>query len=175
MNASSKNGGFTIVEMLLAVCILAVLMASVAVAFHGSLVNYRENEKIARTIHVARVVLDRLMADIRTADGVEADLQRVTIVPPVNPEQITQIEYELSGGVLYYRRVVAGVEEEEPFISSDDDVQVVSFGPILPPQTDEDDEGTTYITSLTVKLVLQAGANRFSLTASACPRRNQEY
>lgn len=173
MNASPKNGGFTIVEMLLAVCILAVLMASVAVAFHGSLVNYRENEKIARTIHIARVVLDRLMAEVRTADGIDSDSQRVTIVPPVNPEQITQIEYELSGGVLHYRRIIMGSEESQPFISSDDDVQVESF--TVSRQTAVDGEGATYTTSLTVQLVLRSGANRFPLTASACPRRNQQY
>ena len=173
MNASPKNGGFTIVEMLLAVCILAVLMASVAVAFHGSLVNYRENEKIARTIHIARVVLDRLMAEVRTADGIDSDSQRVTIVPPVNPEQITQIEYELSGAVLYYRRIIMGSEESQPFISSDDDVQVESF--TVSRQTAVDGEGATYTTSLTVQLVLRSGANRFPLTASACPRRNQQY
>jgi len=141
MNATRKNNGFTIIEMLVAVAIVAMLLATVAVALHGSLVSYRENEKIAETVQVARVVLNRLVSEVRTADAVEYGPQRVTIIPPANSEQVTEIEYELDGGVLYYRRVVMGTQESQEFISSDENVQVECF----------------------------------PLTASACPRRNQEY
>jgi prepilin-type N-terminal cleavage/methylation domain-containing protein len=171
--ATRKNTGFTIVEMLVAVAILAMLLTSVAVALHGSLVSYRENEKIAETMQVARVVLNRLVSEVRTADAVESDSQRVTIIPPVNPEHVTEMEYELDGGVLYYRRVVMGTEESQAFISSDENVQVEAFN--VTRETDVDGEGVTYTASLTVQLILRSGANCFPLTASACPRRNQEY
>ncbi len=173
MNATRKNNGFTIIEMLVAVAIVAMLLATVAVALHGSLVSYRENEKIAETVQVARVVLNRLVSEVRTADAVEYGPQRVTIIPPVNSEHVTEIEYELNGGVLYYRRVVMGTEESQAFISSDENVQVESFN--VTRETDVDGEGVTYTTSLTVQLILRSGANIFPLTASACPRRNQEY
>lgn len=173
MNATRKNSGFTLIEMLVAVAILAMLLASVGVALHGALLSYHENEKIAETMQVARVVLNRLVSEVRTADAVDSDSGRVTIIPPVNSEHVTEMEYELNGGVLYYRRVVMGTQESQAFISSDENVQVESFS--VTRETDVDGEGVTYTTSLTVQLVLRSGANRFSLTASACPRRNQEY
>ena len=173
MNATRTNSGFTIIEMLVAVAILALLLTSVAIAFHGSLLSYSENEKIAETMQVARVVLNRLVSEVRTADAVDSDSQRVTIIPPVNSEHITEIECELSEGVLYYRRVVMGTQESQVFIASDENVQVESFS--VTRETDVDGEGVTYTTALTVQLVLRSGANRFPLTASACPRRNQEY
>ena len=173
MNATRKNNGFTIIEMLVAVAIVAMLLATVAVALHGSLVSYRENEKIAETVQVARVVLNRLVSEVRTADAVDTDAQRVTIIPPVNAEHVTEMEYELNGGVLYYRRVVMGTQESQAFISSDENVQVEAFS--VTRETDVDGEGVTYTTALTVQLILRSGANSFPLTASACPRRNLEY
>lgn len=175
MNTVRKNTGFTLIEMLVAAAVLAMLLASVAVALHGSLVSYRENEKIAETVQVARVVLNRLISEVRTADAVEfdLDLQRVTIIPPVNSEHVTEMEYQLDGGVLYYRRVVMGTQESQAFISSDENVQVESFSVFG--ETEEDEEEIVYTTYVTVELVLRSGSNRFALTASACPRRNQEY
>ena len=59
--------GFTIVELLLALAISAMLLVAVAVAFNASATNYRENEEIFRTINTARQALSRITSDIRTS------------------------------------------------------------------------------------------------------------
>ena len=58
--------GFTIVEMLIALAITAMLLAAVAVAFNASVINYRENEDSFKAINIARQALSRMVSQIRT-------------------------------------------------------------------------------------------------------------
>ncbi|MHC4191169.1 MAG: PilW family protein [Planctomycetota bacterium] len=58
--------GLTIVELLIALAITGILLAAVAVAFHASIVNYQENERIFKTINSARQALSRMTTQIRT-------------------------------------------------------------------------------------------------------------
>ena len=166
--------GFTIVEMLLALAILAVLLSAVAVAMYASLHNYGENTEIAELTQAARVVLNRMMSEVRTADAVDSASQRVTIIPP-QPDSgnVTEIEYELDGGVLYCRRTVSGVQTSESLIASDEDVEVTGF--TVTRETGINGEEVEYTKSVTATLDLKSGDNTFSVTASACPRRNMTY
>lgn len=165
--------GFTIVEMLMALAILAMLLSAVALAMHASLHNYGENTKIAELTQAARVVLNRMMSEIRTAEAVDSASQRVTIVPPTNPAGLTEIEYELDDGVLYCRRIVNSVETSYVLIASGGDVNVTGFTVVR--ETGLDGEEVEYTKSVTTQLDLQSGDNTFSVTASACPRRNMQY
>ncbi|MCK4625801.1 MAG: type II secretion system protein [Phycisphaerae bacterium] len=171
---SKTRQGFTIVEMLMALAILAVLLSAVAVAMHAGLHNYGENTEIAELTQTARVVLNRMMSEIRTADAVDSASQRVTIIPPQpDPGNLTEVEYELDGGVLYCRRTVSGVQTSESLIASNEDVEVTGF--TVTRETDIDGEEVEYTKSATAQLDLKSGDNTFSVTASACPRRNMDY
>jgi Tfp pilus assembly protein FimT len=64
---------FTIIEMLLAVAITALLLTAAAVAFNASITNYKENEDIFKTINTSRQALFRITAQLRTADSVATD------------------------------------------------------------------------------------------------------
>lgn len=68
--AASVQNGFTLMEVLLSMTILAVLMTAVAVAFDASMKNYKDNESMAKQINAARAALLRITNDIRTARGV---------------------------------------------------------------------------------------------------------
>lgn len=60
------RAGFTIVELLLALAITALLLTAAAVAFDASLTNYRENENIFKTINNARQALCRITNQLRS-------------------------------------------------------------------------------------------------------------
>jgi prepilin-type N-terminal cleavage/methylation domain-containing protein len=62
--------GFTIIEMLMSMVILAMLMAAVGLAFHASTASYMVNQDMYERINNARQVLLRITADLRTAQGV---------------------------------------------------------------------------------------------------------
>ncbi len=73
MKIENKNRGFTIVELLLALAITGMLLAAVAVAFNASVINYRENEEIFKTINNARQALLRMTSQLRTGYWVDPD------------------------------------------------------------------------------------------------------
>ena len=178
MNAAVKKGvkariGFTVIEVLLALTILAILLSAVALAMQGGLKCFDESEQIAQLIQTSQVVLNRMMSEVRTAQAVDTDTQRISIIPPENDDGITNIEYELVDGVLYYRQTINGEQTSQELISSDDVARVVSFTVSRETAIGEDD--LIYTRSVTATLKLQAGDNQFTITASACPRRNMNY
>jgi len=69
--SDKSAAGFTIAELLLALAITAMLLAAVAVAFNASVINYRENENIFKTINNARQALSRITSQLRTANAVD--------------------------------------------------------------------------------------------------------
>ena len=64
------RSGFTIVEMLISLAILAVLLTAVAVAFNASAINYSQNEDMFKAMNTARQTLQRITSQIRTAQDV---------------------------------------------------------------------------------------------------------
>ncbi|MHC4153341.1 MAG: PulJ/GspJ family protein [Planctomycetota bacterium] len=64
---------FTIIELLLALAITAMLLTAAAVAFNASVKNYQENENIFNAINKARQALFRITTQLRTADAVATD------------------------------------------------------------------------------------------------------
>lgn len=70
MKTAQIKHGFTMVEVLLSLVILAMLMTAVAVAFDASIVNFQANESISKTTNAARAALLRMTTELRTAQGV---------------------------------------------------------------------------------------------------------
>ncbi len=68
---SGSKIGFTLVETLIAMALLAMLMAAVGVAVHASAVNYKANENIFKAMNTARQAMTRITSDLRTAWPVE--------------------------------------------------------------------------------------------------------
>jgi prepilin-type N-terminal cleavage/methylation domain-containing protein len=71
MKTARFKNGFTILEILMSLVILAVLMTAVAVAFDASIVNFQANEGISKTTNAARVALLRMTTELRSAKGVD--------------------------------------------------------------------------------------------------------
>ncbi|MCP4607798.1 MAG: prepilin-type N-terminal cleavage/methylation domain-containing protein [Planctomycetes bacterium] len=67
----AHGGGFTIVELLIALAIASMLLASIAVAINASIINYRENEDMFKVINSARQALLRITNHIRTAEAAD--------------------------------------------------------------------------------------------------------
>ena len=63
--------GFTIVELLLALAIASILLATVAAAFNASIINYRQNEDLFKVINSARQALTRITSQLRTGYWVD--------------------------------------------------------------------------------------------------------
>ena len=62
---------FTIAEVLIVLAITGILLAAVAVAFNASIINYRQNEQMFKTINNARQALCRITSQLRTGHWVD--------------------------------------------------------------------------------------------------------
>jgi len=169
MSGRKRQSGITIVEILISVAILAVLLAAVAAAMQASLQSYSENQKTSALSQTARVVVERMMREVRTAGAVDSTSTSLTITPPADGSGLEEIQYELSGETLYYRQTIDSLTNSYVLLGGDGDVQVTSFSILR--EIDED-ENTL---SVTVRLVLLVGGEELSVTATSAVRRNQTY
>lgn len=97
----SVPNGFTMIEVLISMTILAVLMAAVAVAFDASMKNYKDNEALAKQMNIARAALLRMTNDIRTARGIVVDADSTKCGIDNDGDGEPDIIYRFDGNVLY--------------------------------------------------------------------------
>jgi prepilin-type N-terminal cleavage/methylation domain-containing protein len=169
----AASRGFTVVELLLALVILAILLTSAALAIHASMQSYTENDKIAAATQTGRSVLERITREVRTAAAVnsETPASELQLIPPADGSGLQEIRYEHAGDTLYYHRTVNGTTTTYVLIGGqDDDVKVHSFS-----VTVDEWEGRDCTKNVTVWLEVEVDDHRLALRASASPRRNQLY
>lgn len=167
--------GLGMVEMLIALAISAMLLGSVALAFHASLNSVDENQKIASATQNARVVLNRMMTEARRAVDVECTAQRLRILPPADGSGLTLTEYEFipATGIMWYRQTINGTQTSYPILTPDDGVQINGFN--ISYSYGQDYQGQLCTKVMTAWLDLQVGQNKFAVTTSISPRQNQEW
>ena len=169
MSHKKRQSGFTIVEILISVALLAALLAAVAAAMQASFQNYSENQKTTVLTQTARVVLGRMMREVRTAEAIDSTDTSLTITPPASGSGLEEIQYELSGETLYYRQTINSMTNTYVLLGGSSDVQVTSFSILR--EIDEDE----HTLSVTVRLAFSVDGEELAVTATSAVRRNQTY
>ena len=110
--------GFTIIEVMMAMVILAVLMAAVGLAFDASVKNYQANEGIYKTMNTGRQSLLRITNDLRTAQDIPLSTEEPNTQVSVGNDFDGDGNYEedftyrfdnsTSPGTLYYDDNITG-------------------------------------------------------------------
>jgi prepilin-type N-terminal cleavage/methylation domain-containing protein len=167
-----KAGGFTLMEALITLAIMAVLMAALGTAFSASMTSFKENQRIATASQTARGVLQRMMGDIRTCAAVDANSASITILPPdANIVQQIQYRYDPTNKRLSYIRKINGTNYTYTACGEDGSLKAFT----VTTTTGQDWQGITCIKNVRVAMTLQFGPQTFQVTASASPRRNQVF
>lgn len=173
MRPHRTDAGFTLVEVLLAITLVALLLLSVGVALQASFDSYQTNDKISAATQAARSTLGRMTREIRNAEAVDANSTTITILPPSEGDWPDRIQYELSSGTLYYRRKVGETETQHVLLGGSDDVSVTSFQ--VDHQMGVDSQGTPCVKTISVKLCLNVDGQSHTVSASVSPRRNRTF
>lgn len=173
-----RPAGFSFVEILLALTILALLVSSMAVAFQASLRNCEENDRIASATQTVRSILNRMTSHIRSAEAVDLDAgdnELVIVLPTTGPDaREVRYAYDPSAHTLLYQERVNGVLTEDQILYGDaPETAVTTFAASI--QTGKDWQGFTCAKSVTVYLAFTQDGRTTSVSASASPRRNQTY
>jgi prepilin-type N-terminal cleavage/methylation domain-containing protein len=166
---SSIRRAFTLVECLISLAISAMLLVAVAVAFNASIINYRENEEMFRTVNNARQALTRITTQLRTGHLVDPD------APPTRcsffaststgDEDITYEFRDASYADPAFRNTLCLISNGNEYILCD---HVVAAAFTKTP------DGHGDCKSVQISLTVQSGGSQRSLAAAAVVRRNLE-
>jgi len=159
---------FTLVELLIALAITAILLTAIAVAFNASVINYTENEKIYKAINGARQAMFRITSQLRTADTVSPDtLDNECTFYTADGENLTY-RYDASEKVLY---LITNADTTDPDYKLCENVEAMTFTP----KTFEVEEGgvtLTKVRSVQMAITVSAGGLTKKLAAAAVIRKN---
>jgi len=165
MYRTSCRGGFTLVEMVIAVTLSALVIAGVTAAVYSGLFSYEATTEIATARQAVQAVLDRMTAEIRLADNVSTTTGTLTITTGAN----SGYQYELtSGGNLVYRVRESGTYSSDyVLLDTTDDITVNTFSVNIKKRAVD---GTYYATIVKINLGVTVGDYTFDANASAAPR-----
>ena len=157
--------GFTIVELLLALAIASILLATVATAFNASIINYRENEDMFKVINSARQSLYRITSQLRTADAVEpsSPVNECTLIT-AGGDAITY-QYNNGDNKLY---LITNDDSTDPDYVLCDNVTAMTFT-----KTPTDDG--TDCKSVQISITVTRGNVERKISAAAAIRRNLSW
>ena len=158
--------GFTLIEVMLSVTILAMLLASVAVAFQASFDGYETSQSQSLVTQTLRVMANRLASEIRTAEDVDSTATQLTITPP-DATGIDLIRYDYSNGQLTYRHTVGCVNNN--YTLTGDGITVTAFNVVR----EDSLEGVPL--SVKVRVTMTHGGHTMSSTVSSVIRKNRQY
>lgn len=170
----ARRHGLSIVEMLIALALVAALLTAVGAALHASIQSYSENDELAAVTQSARSIMNRMAKEIRSSEDVSSTSTSLTILPAADGSGVQEIKYELAGGKLNYHVKTAGTWATHVLLGDTDDrVRVTAFSVNRVMGTDATGQACTKTAS--VKLTFAIDNQSFTLTASGSPRRNQLF
>ncbi len=161
---TKSAAAFTMAELLLALAITGLLLAAVAVAFNASIINYRENEDIFKTINSARQALVRITNQLRTGYWIDPN------APNNECSFFTADDYDIT---YRFNNVDNKLYLITNYDSSDSDYvlceNVTSMSFIKQPTDDGSD-----VKSVQISMTVVSGNIQQTLSAAAVVRKNLE-
>ena len=151
---------FTIAEALIVLAITGMLLTAVAVAFNASIINYRQNEQMFKTINNARQALCRITTQLRTGHAVDPNAPSNECSFFTADDSDITYRYSSADNRLY---VITNSNGKQYLLC--DDVTSMSF--IKTPT----DDGTD-CKSVQISMTVQSGDFQRTLSAASVVRRN---
>ena len=154
MQIHRSQMGFTLIEVLMALAISALLLTSLAIAFNASAVSYRENQATVEAVNSARQALVRMTTQLRTGSGVVTSESKCTLT--AGTEEINY-EYDSINKKLEFYRTAS--QTDKKLLCQN--VASMSF--------------TGDNKSIQISMTVESGNVRYPLSAAVVMRRNLEY
>lgn len=160
-----RGRGFTLVEILIALAITALLLTAVAVAFNASVINYTVNESIFKAVNSSRQALFRITSQLRTATAVDpnAPVNECTLIT-ADGENLTY-RYDGSAKILY---LITNDDATDPDYKLCENVASMTFTKSIV----VDEDGVTKVRSVQIAIAVTSGGVERKMAAAAVIRRN---
>ena len=165
-NRKLTGDGFSIVELLLVLAISGMLLAAVGLAFNASVINYRENESIFKTVNNARQALSRVTSQLRTGYWVDPNApSNECSFFTVDGQDITY-EYRSADNKLY---LITNSDSQEYVLC--ENVTAMSF---IKNPTDDGSDCKSVQASMTVQHGNPGALRQRTFSAAVVIRKNLE-
>jgi prepilin-type N-terminal cleavage/methylation domain-containing protein len=156
---TNSDAGFTIAELLIALSVMALLLAAVAVAFNASVINYRENEEIFKTINNARQALCRMTTQLRTGDKVN----------PNDPNNRCRFFTSEGQDITYEHR---SGDNKLYLITNSNGNEYMLCDNVIDATFTKTPDGSGDCKSVQISMTVQSGSLQKTLSAAAVIRKN---
>jgi len=156
--------GFTIVELLMALAISAVLLAGLTLSLNALFVNFVENEQLYRTVNNARQALCRITTQLRTAQAVDANVSTTECKMITSDGDDISYRYDSSDNKLY---LITNDDTSDDDYLLCDNVTAMSFTR----QTATDTDGL-YVKSVQISMSVAGEQQSRTVSAAAVIRKN---
>jgi len=171
------RSAFTLVEVLIALTLLAIIMLSIGAAVNAAVDSYQSNDALAAATNSARAVLQRVLTDVRQAAAIDqhlTDSTGVGIYLPRASASDDQIElyYHLDdAGVFRMDRYVNGtLQASYPLLGDGDGLSVSTLS--VTTSTGTDWKGLNCVKCVDMRLGVDCSGHETFVSGSAYPRRN---
>ncbi len=165
MQNTRYKTGFTIIELLLALAVSAMLLAAVAFAFNASIINYRENEDIFKAINSTRQALSRMTSQLRTGYWVDPNAPNNECSFFTADDENITYQYNNGDNKLY---LITNDDLSDPDYVLCDNVTAMTFT-----KTPTDDG--TDCKSVQISITVTRGNVERKISAAAAIRRNLSW
>ena len=164
MKRVKRINGFSLVELLVALAITALLLAAVAVAFNASVMNYTENEDIFKAVNSARQALYRITTQLRTATAVEPNepVNECTFIT-AGGEDITY-RYDGADGKLY---LITNDDSSDSDYVLCDNITAMTFN-----KDTRTIDLVTFVASVQISMTVVSGDTERKVSGAVVIRRN---
>ena len=162
---NTKNiNGFTVAELLIAMAIMAIILSATAVAFNAAVVNYRENQDLFNSVNTARQAMDRITAQLRTADAVEPNSPANECTLLAADGSDVTYQYNSDDNKLY---LVTNDDLSDSDYVLCDNVSAMSFT-----KNTATEDSITYVKSVQITMTVVNGRVQQTVAAAAVVRKN---
>jgi type II secretory pathway component PulJ len=150
------------VELLIALAIAALLLASVAVAINASAINYSENEKMFKTINCARQALFRMTTQIRTANAVDPNATSTECSFFTADDEHLTYQYRSADNKLY---LITNSDSQEYVLCENVTAMNITKNTVL-------EDAIIKVKSVQISITVQIGDTQRTIASAAVVRRN---
>ncbi|MHC4638908.1 MAG: prepilin-type N-terminal cleavage/methylation domain-containing protein [Planctomycetota bacterium] len=159
---------FTLVELLLALAITGLLVATIAFAFDTSIKNYNANEDIFNAMNLARQTLFRITAQLRTADPCSVDPYAPLNECTLNTQDDRPITYSYNSTDKKLYLITNDDPDDQDYVLCEN-VESLTF---KKETAIDPSDNLIYVKNVLITMEVQVGSERRKLSSAAVNRRN---
>ena len=172
-NRSSRRRGLSLIEVLMALALTAMLLTAAGMAFNVSADSVQANDEFFRASQAARISMHQILTQIRRGSVQmtwDPHWVRLTTAPESGQTVGDDITYFYSPTTKQLKLITNDVTTDPDYVLANN-VTDMTFGV----DNDKDYNNADCVSRVTVMIKVKVGKNEVLLSGAAAPRKNLLY